>query len=181
VTKAGVKYKPEVAPRPLKKPVLPPGFVLVIDSREQEPYFLVAGKPILGIPMIRTKLDAGDYSIKGFENMIAIERKSLTDFYNCVGNDRTRFEKELERLQSYEWKGLVIESTESGLFYPQLYSAVHPESVRGSLVSFDIKWGLHIFYAENRKAGQRWVIDRLIYYYNWKREIGNANGQNKST
>lgn len=154
--------------------MLPPGFVLVIDSREQEPYFLVAGKPILGIPMIRTKLDAGDYSVKGFESSIAIERKSLTDFYNCVGNDRTRFEKELERLLAYEWRGLVIESTESSLFYPQLYSAVHPESVRGSLVSFDIKWGLHIFYAENRKAGQRWTIDRLIYYYNWKKKVGNG-------
>lgn len=177
----GVRYRPEVAPKKLKPPVLPPGFILIIDSREQEPYFIKDGKPILGIPMIRVKLGAGDYSVKGFENSISIERKSLTDFYNCVGNSRTRFEKELERLQSYEWRGLVIESTESGLYFPQLYSAIHPESVRGSLVSFDVKWGLHIFYAENRQAGQRWTIDRLIYYYNWKREVSSEQNRNRST
>jgi len=166
-----IRIKPETTPRKLKPPVLPPGFVLIIDSREQEPYFIKNGKPILGIPMIRAKLGAGDYSVKGFEDSISIERKGLTDFLNCISNDRDRFENELTRLLPYEWKGLVIESPESGLFYPQLYSSVHPEAIRGSLVSFDIKWGLHIFYADNRHAGQRWVIDRLIYYHKWKREV----------
>ncbi len=70
-------------------------FRIVIDSREQEPYTFAC-------EVVKAKLDAGDYSVAGFEQRVAVERKSLRDFVGTVIHDFDRFAREL---QSYpRWK-----------------------------------------------------------------------------
>ncbi len=71
-------------------------FTIVVDSREQRPF------DFGGWPVTSGSIPTGDYSIAGFEELAAIERKSLDDLCGCVTHDRNRFKKELHRLQSYK-------------------------------------------------------------------------------
>ena len=105
-----MKIKPSGTKRVIKQDyTIPEGFVLTIDTREQDNLFR---KPPKGLLIVRDTLRAGDYSCKGFENAISIERKGLNDFYGSIGNGRDRFRRELELLKGYQWAGLVIEADE---------------------------------------------------------------------
>ncbi len=57
----------------------PERITAVIDTREQTPLTL---SPLLSM---RATLTTGDYSVRGLENVIAIERKSLSDLVSCLG------------------------------------------------------------------------------------------------
>ena len=62
--------------------IILPKPTLIIDSMEQKPYsFKSFRKWFSG--MERRKLAAGDYSITGLEDKVAVERKSLQDLFNC--------------------------------------------------------------------------------------------------
>jgi ERCC4-type nuclease len=67
---------------------------VVVDTREQEPYSFDSDK----VSAVRKALPAGDYSLVGLEERVAVERKSLTDFVSTVIRGRKRFHRELEKL-----------------------------------------------------------------------------------
>lgn len=52
----------------------------IIDNREQLPFDLSPLRTEAGT------LATGDYSLKGLERRIAIERKSLSDYVSCCGH-----------------------------------------------------------------------------------------------
>ena len=79
--------------------------VILIDSREQAPYRFDGEASEVGT------LPSGDYSIRGMEELVAIERKELSDFLACCGRERDRFKRELVRLRGYRCKAVVIEAT----------------------------------------------------------------------
>ena len=142
--------------------------MLVVDTREQSALFL--SKPPKGLLFVRDTLIAGDYSVKGFEDSIAIERKSLHDFYGSIGNGRERFKRELLRLKGYSWAALVIEATEEHVISANtMYSAMHPESIKGTLVSICIRYRLPIYFAKDRDAAQNWILRHLVKCYVLKR------------
>ena len=78
--------------------------MIIIDSREQHPF------DFQGPTQIGT-LATGDYSIVGLEHLLAVERKSLDDLLACIGHERDRFKRELQRLRAYRFRMLVIEAT----------------------------------------------------------------------
>ena len=82
----------------------------IIDTREQRPVTLEF-KKCLVMKSEPGTLYTGDYSLKGFENLVAIERKSIDDLMGCIGTQRERFEREIIRLKGYEVKALVVEAT----------------------------------------------------------------------
>jgi DNA excision repair protein ERCC-4 len=74
----------------------------ICDTREQLPLCLEPLRVQSGT------LDTGDYSLSGCEHIVRIERKSLDDLLGCVGRDRERFDREVQRLLAYPVR--VIES-----------------------------------------------------------------------
>ena len=149
---------------------LPDGFCLVRDTREQIGTGLFV-KPPKGLIMVRDTLKVGDYSCKGFEEQIAIERKSLPDLWSSLTVDADRFRRELEVLATYERKWLLIEALESSFLSFQEGRKIHPNSIRGALVSIEVRLGIPVWQSESREAAERWVIDRLCKYYKWKRGL----------
>lgn len=143
------------------------GFVLIIDTREQAPLFI--NKPPRGLMLSRDYLPIGDYSIKGFEGQISIERKASLDLFNCLGKDRERFKKELILLSGYLRKYVVVEATEEEILAFSTYSKMHPNSVRQSIASIEIRYGIGFHYEPDRKRLERWVLDRFIKFYKLKR------------
>lgn len=131
--------------------------VALVDTREQNP---------LDLSPLRTEratLVTGDYTIKGLERQIAIERKSLSDLVGVIGRDRERFEREVQRLLAYPVRALVVESdwTEIEMRQWPAKSRIAPSHVVGSLLGWQAL-GLPVLMAGNhRRAGK--LVARLLY------------------
>jgi len=169
----GRTYKPKpVKPRPngtgeFKPHKIPDDMVVVVDTREQNPLWLP--KPMKDLVIMRGTLSNGDYSIRGFEDKFAVERKQ-NDIFAYLTSERKKTKEKLERLMRYDFKALVIEFEEDELYMPHFYTDISPEVIRQSLISFEIKYGIHVFYG-GRKALERKVLDWMIYYWKFKRLV----------
>lgn len=156
--------QPAVAWKPT---VIPSGFVLVIDTREQRPLFT---KPPAGLTIVRRKLDDGDYAVDGYESKLIIERKQCSDFYSYIGKERERTTAKLERISRAYFSALIIEETEQKLFSDQRYTRLTREHARGFLKMCEVKYGIHTLVCNNRAKLERWILDRLTYGYRLLRE-----------
>ena len=87
-----------------------------IDTREQLGFTFAdiyadaaQGRKLLTIPMVVGTLQSGDYSLEGFENLVACERKSIDDLFSTIAHGRKRFEAELSRLNGMKYAAVVVE------------------------------------------------------------------------
>ena len=72
-------------------------------------------------------------------------------------------------MQPMYFKAIVIEGAERDM-YTSTYSEMKPQSIRITLISYEIKYGVHIYYARNRGFAERWVYDRLYYFFSRVRD-----------
>jgi len=122
--------------------------VIVIDTREQEPL------PIRRLPVIRSGIYSGDYSIAGMEAVFAVERKSIADLVSCcAGSNRERFENELHRLRGFKFKRLLIIGTQAEIEAGQYRSNIRPASVLGTLAAFEIRYDIPVVFAPTPEDG----------------------------
>jgi len=151
----------------LKPFKFPDGLIILQDTREQIPLFTRIPK---GLTIRSEKLDTGDYSIAGFTKSFCVERKMISDLLSFCTTERDKTKQKLERMGKMDWSALVIEAKESDLYRPYLNSSISPEVIRQSLVSFSIRWGVHI-YIGNRENCCRFILDHCIKYYRVKKEL----------
>ncbi len=135
--------------------------IILKDTREQIPYsfkkFPVTVEPSL--------LPTGDYSILGFEDKIAIERKSLNDLVSCLmGKNRDRFERELTRARSYQVFAVVIEANLFQIMGKQYHSIMNPDAVMQSITAFYIRYGVPFLFAGDRSGGEYVTFSLLSKY-----------------
>lgn len=107
--------------------------VAVCDTREQAPLDLL-------IPTITGTLKTGDYSVRGLEHLVAVERKSLADLLVCVGRERERFDACIQRMRGYEVRVLVVEAGWGAIELGQWRSKLRPSQVKAALYS----WMKHV-------------------------------------
>jgi DNA excision repair protein ERCC-4 len=129
---------------------------VIIDSREQEPLIFA------NLPTVRETLDTGDYSVRGFEHLVAVERKSLNDLLACVGRERDRFKRELQRLRAYRFRLLVIETSAEDLECGDWRSKLQPAHVLGSLAAWIAQYDLPVWLAGDHEAAGRFV-ERYLF------------------
>ena len=142
-------------PRKRRDPSRP---TIIIDTREQRP---LAFKQL---PTLRSTLETGDYSIKGWEKKFTVERKSIPDLVRSVTLDRERFIRELERIIEYEFRRLLIVGSPSTVRAGNYRSRATPKSIFGSIHAFEMRYNLPIVWTEDRYAGGK-LIERWAYYY----------------
>ena len=133
---------------------------IIVDTREQNPYFFTA----FPAEVVRGTLNAGDYSIPGFTDEIAIERKELGDLIGCLSHDRDRFTRELERLRGYQSAALLVEAPFSFIKGGRYRSKMKPDAAVQSLFSIMQYYRMPIFFAADRDAGERFVYDFLRHF-----------------
>jgi len=92
-----------------KKKQLPMNFNIVYDDREKRPWTFL--EKDYGV-MKKKRLKCGDYSIEGYEDCIAIEKKSGVGelFANLTGRYRETFKRFLKRLSKYPVKCIIVEN-----------------------------------------------------------------------
>lgn len=109
---------------------------IIVDTREKKPWNFSA----YGIEEIRQKLDEGDYTTKEIldreeaedRKILRIERKrSVSEIAGNLGKkvSKERFYRELDRLEPYEHKYLIMEFTQQDVLkYP--YGCGIPKKAR---------------------------------------------------
>ena len=133
----------------------PEAVTAIIDTREQRPLELSP----LGVTV--GTLCAGDYSLLGCEHVVRIERKSLDDLLGCVGRDRDRFEREVQRLLAFQVRVLLVEATWAEIELGQWRSKVTPQAAIGSLLGWQAM-GLSVhMVGDHKRAGIH--ASRLLY------------------
>jgi len=141
-----------------------PTFRIVCDTREQAAYTFSSIKPRPEI--IYKGLQTGDYSIEGYEDRITCERKSLQDLFGSAGQGRERFEREFERLSKFEYAALVIEAGLGDIFKnPPEHSQMLPKAVFRTLVSWSIRYGVHVWNAPDRTFSEKLTYLILEKWY----------------
>jgi DNA excision repair protein ERCC-4 len=120
-------------------------FTIIIDTREQSPYTF--GE----IPIEVATLQAGDYSIKGMENVVAIERKSLNDYVNTVIHAQERFTNELYKLMSYHHTCIVVEGSVADIMSRKFKSAADPRAVMGKTHAIICNWKVPVMFCGDRQ------------------------------
>ncbi len=132
----------------------------IVDTREQSPLDLAPLRVEVGT------LDTGDYTAKGLEHVVRIERKSLSDLVGCVGRERARFEREVQRLLAFPVRVLIVEATWEQVeahcpAMPQWRGQVTSSQVVGSLIGWQAA-GLAVHMAgDHERAGRH--VGRLLF------------------
>lgn len=146
-------------------------FTIVVDTREQTPWefedYAVASR----------KLDTGDYSIEGMEDIFTIERKrSVSEIANNISEKR--FDDVLHRLQNYQHKFILLEFTLNNVLDYPIGSTV-PKKLWGGLkitgkyilkylTEINIKYGIQTIYCGNRDNAEEvalCIMKRMVEIY----------------
>lgn len=134
---------------------------IITDTREQMPYQF---KRYPGVELISGTLTTGDYSIPGFTDEVAIERKELPDLMGCLTHDRERFARELERLRGYHSAALLIEAPFAAIKAGRYRSRMSPDAAVQSILSIMQRYRMPVFFAADRTAGEAFVYDFLRHF-----------------
>ena len=130
------------------KPTTP---TIIIDSREKTPL-------VFGCPSVKACLYSGDYSFVGAEHLFAVERKSLDDLAaSCTFDRREVFERELLRLRGCRFKRLLIIGSEEDVYEHRYRSNVTPNSLLGSLRSFEVRYDVPVVWKADPDSAARQV------------------------
>jgi hypothetical protein len=98
--------------------------------------------------MVEQKLDTGDYSLVGYEDILSIERKR--NFSELWGNlaEKDRIEDEMSRMADIKYAYMIIETNLTldhfDLSPPQYTKGVPGKALIKWIVSLGIKYGVHI-------------------------------------
>lgn len=146
---------------------------IVADTREQDtPAFRnrFAGS---GLPIVRNKLDFGDYTavttigdkVYSLENVAVVERKmSLDELALCFGKERARFQREFERSSAAGARVylLVENATWENLLNGKYRSKLNPDSYFASLLAWSVRYNLVPIFCKAETSGK--VIAGILRY-----------------
>jgi Fanconi anemia group M protein len=134
--------KTEIKEKPKQK--------IFVDYREKNS--MVASELIhLGFEVEFLELKVGDYLI----NNVAIERKTVSDFKVSMINKHLR--KQLEELQQYENKLLLIEGIEEHELYSDNSEGMNANSIRGFLLSILLKHKIPIIFTKDAEDTAKFI------------------------
>lgn len=135
--------------------------LVIVDSREQLPYDFNKYQ----VELTTGTLPAGDYSLPGFEDRIAIERKSLDDLIGCLmGKNRDRFERELQKGSRYDLFAVVIEANFEDVRDGRYRSEMKPHAALQSILAFQVRYRVPFIWAGNRSGGEYITYSLLSKY-----------------
>lgn len=134
-----------------RKPI--PPFTISIDDREKKPYRFERSQVV--------HMETGDYGIVEAPLVATIDRKNPSDAVQTVIQNRARFVAEMERMQEYSFRAIVIEATLEKMLHPYKRSRANPRSVVQSYLAFSVRYGVHVIWAGNRQLGRATTL-RLL-------------------
>jgi ERCC4-type nuclease len=153
---------------------------IIADTREQDTEDFRRRFKAVGLPIIRRKLDFGDYSaivnINGeefsLENQVVIERKmSVDELCMCFGKERQRFQREFQRAKEAGARiYLVIENgTWENMFTGRYRSRLSVEALTASLAAWSARYNLIPLFCKPETSGR---LIALLLKYELRERLG---------
>lgn len=133
---------------------------IVCDSREQAPFTFSGFPAVVEV----AGLEAGDYSLAGFERRVAIERKSIQDLVGCLTGERPRFERELQRLKAMDAAAVVVEQPQSVLRLGHFRSRMDAGAAWQSCIALSMRYRIPFWFCDSRADAERVAFDFLRHY-----------------
>ena len=112
---------------------------IVIDSREQRP-FSFAGELYQKHGVVTDR--------------VAVERKSLPDLVQCLGRERDRFERELQRGAALGAFSVAVEASWADLASGNYRSQLKPHAACQSVAAFMARYRVPFIFAGSRAAAE---------------------------
>ncbi len=147
--------------------------IIIVDTREKQPWDWEGDEAFEEV--VHEKLDGGDYSIRGLEHIIVIERKATVDeLFNNFTKDKKRIAAEFERLRDHKFKIIVIEENCEDIMNPNRYyvnrkkiNRKNPKMpvavVASNLTNLMLEQNVHILYGGMRaQAMARGILLRAF-------------------
>jgi len=134
-------------------------FTIVCDTREQKPYTFKK------IETVSEAMETGDYSVKGFEDIFAIERKTLADFLKSITWDRDRFKREIIRADALTGFLVVIKAPKTQITDWNYDRDVHPNSVMGTIKKWEEYHNVKFVWGGDREAAEEFTLKKLQTWY----------------
>lgn len=156
-------------------------FTVIVDTREQKPWriekYATASK----------KLDTGDYSIDGFEDILAIERKrNVSEIANNI--TEKRFMDVIERLKNYKYAFILLEfNINNVLTYPigsnipqRMWDKIKisPAFIMKNILDWQIKYGINVMFCTSDTIASQtaeFIMKRVFYI-----EMNKRKGKNET-
>ena len=132
----------------------------IIDTREKLPYTLLGSE--------RRKLTVGDYTVQGFEHIMAIERKSYDDIYNCLSGRLPRFRKQLKALGKLPHSALLIDSTLAAFMLGHVFKKLTGRAALARLARLCFQYSVPFHFCDRHGSD---LAAELLYRF-WKIETG---------
>lgn len=146
---------------------------LLVDSREQPTENLFRRIEDSGLPFQRKKLDQGDYSCScilpdgsefNFSNNVVVERKmSIDELCQCMGRERSRFQREFERAKDAGCKIylLVEEGNWEKVYNGKYRSKMSPQALVASIDAFRARYNMQLDFCRKETSGK--IIKDILY------------------
>lgn len=140
-------------------------YTIIIDTREKLPHDFSDNKMCVATQI--SKLDTGDYTMQGWEDRLAIERKGgISEFATNI--TQKRFWNELERMKNYQYKYLLFEFFLGDILrYPQgseipkwkqKYIRITPSFIMSCIHRIEHEYGIPVVYCGNRYGAKWWMV-----------------------
>ncbi len=138
-------------------------FTIIVDTREKDVVSYDFEK--FPVDVERDKLDTGDYSIEGYEDEFAVERKSLDDLATSCGKDRDRFQEQIRRGGDLGGFAVVVEGSRESVEEAEYYSGIHPNSVLGTVDSWGRVHDVDFVFCEDEEHAELKTFQKLNLWY----------------
>lgn len=147
---------------------------VIIDTREKTPYTFTGitadkkdGGGEIVVPTRIERMKSGDYSLLGYADRVAVERKSLADLFGTLGRGRARFERELARLNEMDFALVLVEAEWSEIVgHPPPHTKITPKSIHRSVLAFRVRYPrVGWDFVPGREFAERTTLRLLERYY----------------
>jgi len=151
-------------------------FTILVDTREQMPWEFGAHTTS------REKLDTGDYTIKGLEELLSIERKqTVSEIANNI--TESRFPKFLDRLAEFKYKFMLLEFDLEDVYrFPEgsdipkrLWDKLRVSNnyILKCISKFEIDYGIHVIFCGDSDNAEKMAVRIMrTVYEKHKKTIG---------
>ncbi len=141
---------------------LTPMPVLLVDTREPDPH---PWQPHFTAPVIRGPLSTGDFSLPACENLVCVERKTMSDLISCLCTGRERFERELARTRAISHFWVVCEGSHGNVLRGNHRSTMVPGAAFQSIVALMTRYRIPFLMANDAATAARLCESLHLKWY----------------
>ena len=145
-------------------------FLVIRDTREKQGLWFNSQPNGRCVGMEDAAMKTGDYTLKGMEDIICIERKaSPAELAINVGKHKKRFDKEMERMKEIKHSFIICEFGFWDLFkFPENANSIPEEAKRDIRVTgryvlrcldeYRLKYNVHTIYCGDKLGAYKQVM-----------------------